>query len=189
MAKSPLLTRTPNHLTHGPTLPALWWGKWGEPGTPAEAAEDLSRPWSGTASGSLWEPPADSCGQCQSHLVGHVAGLLWADPTGCPLAGLGTMPCALWAAPGLVHHCRIPGPALPGFQCRLHRPLTVWLTGCASASSSVKCPLFPPGRVWCGPYEQPQRCWTEPVMASAQAGEADGEPVYPVDQLPLPRLD
>lgn len=115
MAKSPLLTRTPNHLTHGPTLPALWWEKWGEPGTPSEAAEDLSRPWSGTASGSLWEPPADSCGQCQSHLVGHVVGLLWADPTGCPLAGLGTMPCALWAAPG-------PGPSLQN-----PRPSAAWV--------------------------------------------------------------
>ena len=62
----------------------------------------------------LRECPADSCGQCQSHR-GHVAGLLRADPTGCPITGLGTTPRALQPAPG-------PSPPLQN-----PRPSAAWL--------------------------------------------------------------
>lgn len=73
----------------------------------------------------LRECPADSCGQCQSNL-GHVAGLLRADPTGCPITGLGTTPRALQPAPRPSPQLgRILGPALPGFRPGLHHPLKV----------------------------------------------------------------
>lgn len=86
--------------------------KWGQPGPrPSEVAEDLSRPWSDVAGGSLCpEPEADSRSQCRC------------PPSSCgPQWGPSAPPAWAWDAEPQAQCWES---KLPGLEPRIHRPVT-----------------------------------------------------------------